>query len=404
MKLDPPRRKILTLFGTRPEVIKLAPVIRALEQRKHEFLTLNVSSSQHADLTQPLVRHFALRVDHDLGVMTAGQTPSEVCSRVLARLDPILAAERPDLLVVQGDTTTALAGALAGSHRGIPVAHVEAGLRTHDPSSPFPEEMNRRLITQLASLHLAATSNNVETLSAEGISRDRIALTGNPVVDALHDVLGSGAVSETLERALADAEGHRVVALTTHRRENFGPIMTGFLEVLRDFVEAHPDLLLVFPVHPNPSVRTVADKVLAGAKRVVLLEPLDYFDFIQLLSRAWIIVSDSGGVQEEAPTLGKPLIVLRESTERPEAIRAGVARLAESPARLESLLYAACADRSWFDRARSASNPFGDGASGPRIASAIHRFLDDSLLRVTPTPRTLDTVLRTHVENAIGRC
>ena len=381
MKPHPPVHKIVTLFGTRPEVIKLAPVIRALEERKGQFLTRNVSSSQHADLAQPFVRHFDLRIDHDLGVMTAGQTPDEVCSRVLARLDPILVSEQPDLLLVQGDTTTALAGALAGFQRGIPVGHVEAGLRTHDLGSPFPEEMNRRRITQLASLHLAATSDNVAALRAEGVPQDRIALTGNPVVDALHGILRSGALSATLERALADVEGRRLIALTTHRRENFGATMTGFLEVLRDFIAAHPEFVLVFPVHPNPSVRAAANEVLADAKRVILLEPLDYFDFIQLLSRAWIIVSDSGGVQEEAPTLGKPLIVLRESTERPEVVRAGVARLAESPARLESLLYAALADRSWFDCAESASNPFGDGASGPRIAAAIRHFLDDTIVR-----------------------
>ena len=367
---------ILTLFGTRPEVIKLAPVIRALEARPECWRTLNVSSSQHTDLLYPFAKGLAVRIDRDLAVMRPGQAPNEVLARVLAGLDPLLADEQPDLLLVQGDTTTALAGALAAFHRGIPVGHVEAGLRTGDDTSPFPEEMNRRLITRLARYHFAATQANVETLRVEGVPEDRIVLTGNPVVDSLHEILAGHKPSARLKEALAPLEGLRLIALTTHRRESFGGVMEGHLRVLRRFIERHEGLALVFPVHPNPAVRAAADAALAGAPRVLRLDPLEYPDFIHLLSRAWLIVSDSGGVQEEAPTLGKPLLVLRENTERPEVLQCGVGRLVgNAPARLEALLEEALVDTDWFERVRTTPNPFGAGDSGARIASAIERLL-----------------------------
>lgn len=371
-------KTIVTLFGTRPEVIKLAPVIRALEARPGSWHTINVSSSQHTDLLYPFARELAVRIDRDLGVMRQGQAPNEVLARVLAGLDPLLGAERPDLLLVQGDTTTALAGALAAFHRGVPVGHVEAGLRSGDAMSPFPEEMNRRLVTRMARYHFAATRDNVKTLQAEGVPAERIVLTGNPVVDSLHAIRTAHVPSARLAEALAPLEGLRLIALTTHRRESFGGIMEGHLRVLRRFVERHEGLALVFPVHPNPAVRAAAEAALADAPRVLRLAPLEYPDFIELLSRAWLIVSDSGGVQEEAPTLGKPLLVLRENTERPEVLRCGVGRLVgNSPARLEVLLEEALVDVDWFERARTAPNPFGTGDSGARIASAIECLLAD---------------------------
>ena len=367
---------ILTLFGTRPEVIKLAPVIRALEARPERWRTLNVSSSQHTDLLYPLAERLAVRIDRDLAVMRPGQAPNEVLVRVLAGLDPLLAELQPDLLLIQGDTTTALAGAIAAFHRGIPVGHVEAGLRTGDVMSPFPEEMNRRLITRMARYHFAATQANVETLRAEGVPDDRIVLTGNPVVDSLHEIQASHEPSARLTEALAPLEGLRLIALTTHRRESFGGVMEGHLRVLRRFIERHEGLALVFPVHPNPAVLAAAEAALSGAPRVLRLDPLEYPDFIHLLSRAWLIVSDSGGVQEEAPTLGKPLLVLRENTERPEVLQCGVGRLVgNAPARLEALLEEALLDTDWFERVRTTPNPFGAGDSGVRIASAIERLL-----------------------------
>jgi UDP-N-acetylglucosamine 2-epimerase (non-hydrolysing) len=370
-------RTIVTLFGTRPEVIKLAPVIRALEARPDCWRTVNVSSSQHTDLLYPFAEQLSVRIDRDLAVMRAGQTPSEVLARVLGALEPVLAAERPDLLLVQGDTTTALAGALAAFHRAVAVGHVEAGLRSGDAMSPFPEEMNRRLITRLARYHFAATADNVAVLQAEGVASERIVLTGNTVVDSLQAILAGHEPSARLAAILGELHGLRLIALTTHRRESFGEVMQGHLRVLRRFVERHEDVALVFPVHPNPAVRATAEAALAGAPRVVLLEPLDYPDFIQLLSRSWLIVSDSGGVQEEAPTLGKPLLVLRENTERPEVLSCGVGRLVGNrPARLEALLEEAVRDGEWFERVRRVANPFGAGDSGPRIASAIGKLLD----------------------------
>jgi UDP-N-acetylglucosamine 2-epimerase (non-hydrolysing) len=367
-----PRAKVCTVFGTRPEVIKLAPVLRRLEAPGSPLQAVNVTSAQHEQLLYPFVHLFGLRIDHDLRVMEPGQTPGQVCARVLAGLDPVLAREAPDLVVVQGDTATAVAGALAGFYRRIPVAHVEAGLRSGDARSPFPEEMNRRLITRLACYHFAATAGNRRTLLEEGVAPERVWVTGNPVVDALAAVLGPAAPGPALRELLAATRGLRRLVLTVHRRENFGTRLTGVLRAVRDFVAARRDLCLVFPVHPNPAVRGPAAALLSGHPRIHLLDPLGYRDFIALLLQAWLILSDSGGVQEEAPTLGKPLLILRENTERPEVVECGVARLAGGgPGRLRRLLAEAYDDGAWVERARSAENPFGDGASGPRIVRAI---------------------------------
>jgi UDP-N-acetylglucosamine 2-epimerase (non-hydrolysing) len=370
-------KRVLTLFGTRPEIIKLAPVLEELEERADRFETVNVSSSQHTDLLHPFARHFGVRIDHDLAVMQEDQSPAQVASRVLAAMDPLLERERPDVVLVQGDTTTAMAGALAAFLRRVPLGHVEAGLRTGDPLSPYPEEMNRRLITRLASCHFAATPHNVDTLLAEGVSKEKIFLTGNPVVDSLLRTIERDRPSAELESRLAAIGDARLLVLTTHRRESFGEVMAGNLAVLRRFVERHEDVVLAFPVHPNPRVREPTREQLEGAPRVLLLDPLGYPDFIHLLSRAWLVVSDSGGVQEEAPTLGVPLLVLRENTERPEAIQAGVARLVGgAPERLEAMLEEVYGDDTWVRRVGETENPFGRGDSGRRIADALTLFTD----------------------------
>ncbi len=371
-----PLKTILLLFGTRPEVIKLAPVVRALDGRGPDLRTVTVSSSQHRELVPSFARTLGMRIDRDLDVMRPGQRPGEVCGRVLEALDPLLAELAPDLLVVQGDTTTALAGALGGFYAGIPVAHVEAGLRTGDRASPFPEEMNRSLITRLADLHLAPTRHARETLLREGVSEGRAVLTGNPVVDSLHAILQTPPTSAELVRLLEGLGDERILVVTTHRRENFGAVMAGHLRALRDFVEAHPEVVMVFPVHPNPAVREAARVELGGAERIHCIEPLEYSDFVHLLARAWLIVSDSGGVQEEAPTLRKPVLVLRDVTERPEAVKAGVARLVGHGAgRLRELLEEAHGDEAWFREIAGVENPFGTGDSGERIARAIETFL-----------------------------
>lgn len=365
--------RILLVFGTRPEVIKLAPVIAALERQRRAFRTVNVSSGQHPDLLAPFVRLFGLRVDHDLQVMRPGQPLTALFARVLTGLDAILEAERPDAVLVQGDTTTAAAAALAAFHRRIPVGHVEAGLRTDDPLSPFPEETNRRLVTRLARWHFAGTRNHVRTLRREGVPRDTIRLTGNPVVDALRRIGTAGPRSPRVQAILDATRGLKRVVLTTHRRESFGGVLEGNLRVLRAFVARRPDTALVFPVHPNPSVRAAAEAVLANSDRVHLTDPLEYPDFIGLLASAWVIASDSGGVQEEAPSLGVPLLVLRESTERPEAIESGVAKLAPTPDALAGMLEAAYAAPA--AAARAVRNPFGDGRAAGRIVRSLRRFL-----------------------------
>jgi len=371
------RSKILTIFGTRPEVIKLAPIIQRLERRNLEFETANISSGQHQDLLYPFLQLFGIRVDHDLQVMKFDQTPSQVCARVLAALDPILMATMPDLVVVQGDTTTALSGALAAFHRGIPVAHVEAGLRTGNDHSPHPEEMNRRLITRLATYHFAATRRNREALISEGVAREKIFVTGNPIVDSLEWIRKRVApLAPALKEALSATEGLKRLVLTTHRRESFGATMAANLRVLRDFVEAHGEVALIFPVHPNPSVMELATDILGSHPRIRLVKPLDYQDFVVLLSHAWLIVSDSGGVQEEAPTLKKPLLILRESTERPEAIESGIARLVgKSPERLAAMLDEVYRDGNWIRCIEAVENPFGTGDSGKRIVDIVGHLL-----------------------------
>jgi UDP-N-acetylglucosamine 2-epimerase (non-hydrolysing) len=368
--------KVLSLFGTRPEVVKLAPIIQALEACPPGGLeSLNVLSGQHTTLVEPFIELFNIRVDHNLRIMEPGQHPSGVCGRLLAAFDPVLQSEAPALLLVQGDTTTAMAGALAAFHRGVPVGHVEAGLRTGDPRSPFPEEMNRRLISRLATYHFAATDANRRTLIREGVESNRIFVTGNPVVDAVESIL-TRPVSPQVVRLLDPTEGLKRIVVTTHRRESFGAYMTRALEILSAFVESHPDTALLFPVHPNPAVTAAAAAVFRGHPRIQLVEPLPYDQFVLLLSRAWLIVSDSGGVQEEAPTLGKPVLVLRENTERPEAVSCGIARLVGArPERLRSLLEQAYRPNSWVRRVGRVANPFGDGQAGRRIVGLIEDLL-----------------------------
>jgi UDP-N-acetylglucosamine 2-epimerase len=368
-------KTVLTVFGTRPEAIKVAPVLRELLQRGR-VRSVNVVTSQHTDLLLPFLNLFRIHADHDLRAMQPGQPLNQLLARLVAALDPVFADETPDLVMVQGDTTSALAGALAAFHRRIPLAHIEAGLRSENPLSPFPEEMNRRLISQLASHHFAATAHNVRSLRSEGVPATAIVQTGNPVIDAVHWIMHEVPPSETLRQLVDELSAYRLLVLTTHRRENFGAVMRDHLVTLRRFVDTHPDTALVFPVHANPAVREVAYAVLDGNPRIRLIAPLDYPDFLHLMSHAWLIASDSGGVQEEVPTLGKPLLVLRENTERPEALECGVARLVgHSGARLWELLEEANRADGWMQQVKRVDNPFGCGDSGVRIVDAIEQIL-----------------------------
>ncbi|MBK9438666.1 MAG: UDP-N-acetylglucosamine 2-epimerase (non-hydrolyzing) [Chloracidobacterium sp.] len=366
--------KVLVLFGTRPEVIKLAPVIHEL--RKRFFQTIVVSSSQHKQLLRPFLDTLEVDIDFDLGVMRRNQSPTEVCSRILAKLDKVLESERPDLILVQGDTTTTLAGALAGFYRRIPVGHVEAGLRSGNLMSPYPEEMNRRVISQIATFHFAATEKNRSNLLAEDVPSDRIFVTGNPVVDSLRGMLKKISPSPKIAELIESTAGKKRILLTTHRRESFGTVMTANMKVLRDFVDKHQDVCLFFPVHPNPNVKVIAKEVLGKRKRIHLLNPLDYGDFLAIMQSTWLIVSDSGGVQEEAPSLGKPLLVMRENTERPEAIRAGVSKLiGTDPGALKHLLEENYSVDTWIKSVKEVANPFGDGRSSARIVRIIEEKL-----------------------------
>lgn len=363
-----PDYKILVLFGTRPEAIKLAPVISELKRRA--IPTVAVSSSQHTDLLVPFLKIFDIAVDHDLRVMTDNQTPNSVCAKVLQGLDAILDKENPDVILVQGDTTTAFAGAFAGFNRKISVGHVEAGLRSGNLYSPFPEEMNRRLITQMADFHFAATEDNCNNLWQEGVAESKIYLTGNTVVDALHFILDTCTPSEKMQGLLEETSGFKRILLTTHRRESFGETMSHNLRDLGSFVETHEDVCLIFPVHPNPNVRKAATEILGDRERIFLLDPLDYTDFISLMKNAWLVTSDSGGVQEESPSLGRPVLILRENTERPEAVGSGVAKLADDNS-LAVMLEENYNDETWINSVKSIANPFGDGTAARKIVDIL---------------------------------
>ncbi|MCS6978115.1 MAG: UDP-N-acetylglucosamine 2-epimerase (non-hydrolyzing) [Gemmatales bacterium] len=364
------------VFGTRPEAIKLAPVIRALNKWSESFRCVVIATGQHTDLVEPLIKLFGFRVDHNLALMQPGQSPNTLSARAMLGLETVLTQEKPDVVLVQGDTSSALAAALAAFHLRIPVGHIEAGLRTGEPNNPFPEEMNRRLITQLATWHFAPTSSNRRTLLGEGVPNSAVFVTGNTVVDALLTIRRHVPPSMKLTAILQRAERRRLLVVTMHRRENLGAVMVGCLEALHEFVERHGDVELVFPVHPNPAVRSAAQSVLGETPRVQLVEPLDYADFLALVSQAWLIASDSGGIQEEAPTLRKPLLILRETTERPEAVRVGAARLiGTSPRKLAASLEAAYADDSWHRHLRTVVNPFGRGDSAVRIITALAQAL-----------------------------
>jgi UDP-N-acetylglucosamine 2-epimerase (non-hydrolysing) len=363
--------KVMCVFGTRPEVIKFFPVLRELAERPG-VTPITVLTSQHTDLVAPLLALWDLRIDHDLKAMIPGQSLNSLVARLLGRLDAVLAEEEPDVVLVQGDTATALAAAMAAWHRKIPVGHIEAGLRSGMRDSPFPEEMNRRLVTSMAALHFAPTERNVATLLAEGVPMQQIVRTGNPVVDAVGLIRGRVAPSAGIEALLGRLAGQRVVLLTTHRRESFGSVMRDRLRVLRRFVEDRPDVSLIFPVHSNPEVVELARRELGDVERVHLLEPLCYPDFLHCLAASWLVVSDSGGVQEEAPTLGKPLLIIRPNTERPEVVEAEVARLVgDDPVVLHDALVEAEHPGSWAAQVRPVANPFGHGDSAARIVDAL---------------------------------
>ena len=376
-------KRILFIFGTRPEAIKLAPVIACFRERisgsTAPFYARVAVTGQHRGLLDQALDAFGIQPDHDLAVMRPGQSLFDSTSRILAAIEPVLAAERPDLVMVQGDTTTTLCGALAAFYAGIPVGHVEAGLRTGNFRQPFPEEMNRALTSKLAALHFPPTACAAAHLHREGIGRDKIFVTGNTGIDAVL------AVRDALETGKLRAGGlpcleasKKLVLVTAHRRESFGRGFDGICAALVRLA-ARPDVAIVYPVHPNPNVRRAVEAKLAGVAGIQLVEPLAYVPFVDLMRRAHMLLTDSGGIQEEGPSLGKPVLVMRETTERPEAVEAGTAVLVGTDAeRIVAETARLLDDPAEYARRAGIhilhGNPYGDGRASTRIRDAVTAY------------------------------
>jgi UDP-N-acetylglucosamine 2-epimerase (non-hydrolysing) len=365
--------KVLFVFGTRPEAIKLAPVVRRLRSQPARFDVRCCSTGQHRDILRPVLQVFSIAPEYELDVMAPGQTLFQSTARIISAMESVL-TDSFDLVVVQGDTTTTWCGALSAFYARIPVAHVEAGLRTYDMAQPFPEEMNRVLTGRIASLHFAATEGAAAALRNEAI-HDGIHVTGNTGIDALLEIcrrLERKEIQSGLNVPLDP--GRRSIVVTTHRRESFGPGLQRTCAALEQIAQ-RPDVQIVLPVHPNPNVRPVVTERLGSIPNVTLIDPLEYVDFVDLMRRSYLLLTDSGGVQEEAPSLGKPVLVLREKTERPEAVTAGTARLVGTDTdtivrEVNSLLDNAAE----YERRSRVHNPYGDGRASDRIADAIAAY------------------------------
>jgi UDP-N-acetylglucosamine 2-epimerase (non-hydrolysing) len=358
--------RVATILGTRPEVIKLAPVVGEL-RRNPETESVLVATGQHREMLDQMLEQFDLETDVDLGVMRPDQRLSDLTAELVRGLGDTLAAIRPDWVLVQGDTSTTLCGALAAFYESVPVAHVEAGLRSGDDRAPFPEEANRRLVTRLADLHLCPTPGSAANLVAESVPAAQVRVTGNTVIDTLlWAVERARALTPPVQRSRP-----RRILLTLHRRESHGEAMRDVCEVVRE-VARRGDTEVVFPVHRSPAVRDVVLPALMGVAGVHLCEPLDYLDFVHVLDSSDLVLTDSGGIQEEAPTLGKPVLVLRDTTERPEAVEAGVARVVgTTPAVVHAAVNTLLDDRRAYEAMAHPENPFGDGRASARVVKAL---------------------------------
>lgn len=364
-------KKVLSIFGTRPEAIKMAPLVIALE-RDPELTSVVCVTGQHREMLDQVLEVFQIKPHYDLALMKHGQTLTDITVRVLTEVKAVIEKEKPDLVLVHGDTTTTFAGALAAFYAKVPVGHVEAGLRSGDIYSPFPEEVNRQLATKLASMHFAATEGNVENLLNEGVPRDCIYKTGNTVIDALLSVISEDYVFEEALLNQIDFKGKKVIPLTAHRRENQGAPMTAIFEAVAELVETHEDVEVVFPMHLNPVVRDLAKRHFGNLNRVHLIEPLGYKDFTNLVARSYLVMTDSGGIQEEAPASGKPVVVLRTETERPEAVEAGTVVIAGvEKSAIYDVTHRLLTDAAFYRQMAEAVNPYGDGTSCEQIINAI---------------------------------
>ena len=362
--------RVMTIFGTRPEAIKMAPLVLELQKRA-DIQSICCVTAQHREMLDAVLEIFRLTPDYDLNIMEPRQTLSTITTKCLLGMEGVLEEAKPDLVLVHGDTSTTFAGALAAFYRQIPVGHVEAGLRTWDKYSPFPEEMNRKLVGDIADLHFCPTPANRENLAREGIT-DGVFVTGNTVIDALKTTVRPDYQFATQALNSLDYAGKRIILVTCHRRENYGQPMTNIMTALRRLADAFPDVELVYPVHLSPVVREAAGKYLSGHPRIHLIDPLSADEMHNLMARAYLVMTDSGGLQEEAPALGRPVLVLRRETERPEAVQAGTVKLAGTEEEeIFSLASELLSDERAYHAMAHAVNPYGDGQACRRIADAI---------------------------------
>ena len=375
------KKKVMVVIGTRPEAIKLAPVVLELEKHREHFETRVCATGQHREMLDQMLQVFGLRPEYDLRVMKPGQNLAEVTAGCLTGLDSILRQERTDLMIVQGDTTTTLAASLAAYYHHVSVGHVEAGLRTGKKHDPFPEEINRRVTTHLSDFHFAPTEAAQNNLLLEGVCPENILVTGNTVIDAL--LLTQARLDKDPGLAvdyLGPTHGLRVILVTAHRRESFGPRFRHICEALRAIAQARHDVLIVYPVHLNPNVQSPVHEILDGLPNVKLIAPLDYVSFVACMQRAFILLTDSGGIQEEGPSLGKPVLVMREVSERPEAIAAGTAFLTGTDLhRIVGAVNSLLDDPARYRQMTSRPNPYGDGHAAERIVNfLISRMVDET--------------------------
>lgn len=359
--------KVMTVFGTRPEAIKMAPLVKELEERK-EIKSIVCVTAQHREMLDQVLEVFKITPNYDLNIMKQGQTLSEITSRVLLGLEEVIQKEKPNIILVHGDTTTTFAGALAAFYNQVDIGHVEAGLRTYNKYSPFPEEMNRQMVDRMTDMYFAPTNVSKDNLLTENIPENKIYITGNTAIDAMKTTISDNYHHEVLEWVGED----RLILLTAHRRENLGEPMRHIFKAIKRIVLEYPDVKVVYPIHLNPKVREVANEVFAEVDRVKLIEPLEVIDFHNFQNKSYVILTDSGGIQEEAPSLGKPVLVLRDTTERPEGITAGTLKLVGID---EETIYKETKklldDKKEYEKMSKASNPYGNGYASKYIVDAI---------------------------------
>ena len=366
--------KVMSIFGTRPEAIKMAPLVKELERRK-EIESIVCVTAQHREMLDQVLNTFDIKPDYDLNIMKQGQSLADVTTRALVGLEEVIKEVKPDIVLVHGDTTTTFAGALAAFYNQVAIGHVEAGLRTYDKYSPYPEEMNRQMVDRLSDMYFAPTQISKNNLLKENIDESKIYITGNTAIDAMSTTVDENYTYPELDWINA---GERMILLTAHRRENLGEPMRHIFRAIKRIVDEFNDVKVIYPIHMNPKVREVANEVFGDADRVKLIEPLEVFDFHNFQNKSYIILTDSGGIQEEAPSLGKPVLVLRDTTERPEGIKAGTLKLVGTD---EDVIYEETKklllDKKEYEKMSKASNPYGDGHASERIVDAIIKYFEN---------------------------